>query len=146
MITLHFQNAVATQLPVAQTQIEAWARAALTHETEVAEVTIRCVSLEESQQLNTSFRGKIGPTNVLSFPDTDEDTVCVSGAVVICPATAKQESQDQHLELSDHWCHLIVHGCLHLCGYDHIDKADAAEMEALEIQILASLGLENPYA
>jgi len=113
-------------------------------------VTIRIVDEHESQALNSSFRNVRRPTNVLAFPagpvspavmDDDEEL----GDLAICAAVVAEEASDQQKALTAHFAHMTVHGCLHLAGYDHIDNAQAAEMEALEEQILASLGFPNPY-
>ena len=113
-------------------------------------VTIRIVDEQESQALNSSFRNIPKPTNVLAFPagpvnpaivDDDEEL----GDLVICAAVVAEEACDQQKETVAHFAHMTVHGCLHLAGYDHIDNAQAAAMEALEEQIMASLGFPNPY-
>lgn len=113
-------------------------------------VTIRIVDEQESQALNTSFRNVPRPTNVLAFPagqvnpavfDDDEEL----GDLAVCAAVVVEEARDQHKKIAAHFAHMTVHGCLHLAGYDHIDDAEAAAMEALEVQIMASLGFPDPY-
>jgi len=117
-----------------------------------AELTIRIVSNEESQQLNLSYRGKDKPTNVLSFPfaaelpDGVEMDIPLLGDLVIAQQTLEQEASEQNKTIADHWAHLVVHGTLHLLGYDHIESTDAEEMEALERTILAASGISDPYA
>ncbi len=115
------------------------------------EITIRVVSLEESQQLNLEYRSKDSPTNVLSFPfeapemiPTDELDEYL-GDLVICEKVLRDEAEQQNKPLSNHWAHLVIHGVFHLLGFDHIEDEEAEEMEALEIKVLNSLGLENPY-
>jgi len=125
-----------------------WTDIALTTVTEqVFELTIRVVSIEESQQLNSLYRQKDKPTNVLSFPFEVPEGIDLNllGDLVICAAVVEQEAKDQNKVLFHHWAHMIIHGCLHLLGYDHINDAEADEMEALEIEILAKLAISNPY-
>ena len=111
------------------------------------ELTIRLVDQDESKQLNLQYRGKDKPTNVLSFPFEVPDGIELNllGDLVICIDVMKQEAQAQNKALFDHWAHLVVHGCLHLVGFDHISDHDALEMESIEIVILAKLGINNPY-
>lgn len=99
------------------------------------------------QNLNKTYRHKDKPTNILSFPDgTEEDGVTHLGDLIISHETMQRESRDMGISSSDHWCHLIIHGILHLLGHDHEDEDEAEEMETLEIQWLAVLGIKNPYA
>ena len=111
------------------------------------ELTIRLVNREESQQLNHQYRQKDKPTNVLSFPFEVPDGIELNllGDLVICVQVVEHEAKAQNKALFDHWAHLVIHGCLHLLGYDHINDNDANEMEALEIKILAQLAISNPY-
>ena len=125
-----------------------WTDIALTTITEqVFELTIRVVSIEESQQLNSLYRQKDKPTNVLSFPFEVPEGIELNllGDLVVCAAVVEQEAKEQNKVLFHHWAHMIVHGCLHLLGYDHINDAEADEMEALEVEILAKLAISNPY-
>lgn len=112
------------------------------------ELTIRVVDNDESRDLNHTYRGKDKPTNVLSFPfDGPEDVpLALLGDLVICAPVVAQESQEQNKPLLAHWAHMVVHGTLHLLGFDHIEDDEAAEMEALEVRILAQLGIADPYA
>ncbi|MEM9404249.1 MAG: rRNA maturation RNase YbeY [Pseudomonadota bacterium] len=117
-----------------------------------AEVSIRIVDEVESQAINRQFRGKNTPTNVLAFPaelasipglpETDQ---ALLGDLVLCAPVVGREARDQGKAEADHWAHLVVHGFLHLLGFDHEADDEAAEMEAMEVRILASGGLENPY-
>jgi len=111
------------------------------------ELTIRLVDIEESKQLNNQYRQKDKPTNVLSFPFEVPDGIELNllGDLVVCVQVVEQEAKEQGKILFDHWAHMIIHGCLHLLGYDHINDTDAEEMEALEIKILAELSINNPY-
>ena len=116
--------------------------------TESAECTIRVVGREEGQELNHSFRQKGNPTNVLSFAYDDNDpdsSIEYLGDIVLCYPVIKMESDEQGKLLEHHFSHLIVHGVLHLCGYEHEKTAEAEEMEQLEIKILAKLNINNPY-
>ncbi|MEM9057669.1 MAG: rRNA maturation RNase YbeY, partial [Pseudomonadota bacterium] len=124
-----------------------WAGAALAGRRDGAELTVRVVSPDESAALNAAYRGKDAPTNVLSFaaelpPPID---VPLLGDLVICAALVEREAREQGKTLEAHWAHLVVHGCLHLLGFDHGSDAEAREMEGLETVILAELGYPDPY-
>jgi probable rRNA maturation factor len=123
-----------------------WARKAWLGD-DPSEVTIRIVDVDESAELNSQYRGKSGPTNVLSFPFEAPAgiTVPLAGDLVICAPVVEKEAKDQHKTLAAHWAHMVVHGMLHLQGYDHIEDNDAEVMEALEIRLLEQLGHGNPY-
>ena len=111
------------------------------------ELTIRLVNTAESQQLNKQYRQKDKPTNVLSFPFEVPEGVELNllGDLVICAQVVEHEAKAQNKKLFDHWAHMVIHGCLHLLGYDHINDTDANEMEALEVKFLAKLAIANPY-
>lgn len=116
------------------------------------EIGIACVDLDQSQQLNLEYRRKDKPTNVLSFPSEIPEEILPMlaarplGDLVICIPVVLQEAAEQHKVPVEHFTHMLVHGTLHLLGYDHeISDEDADEMEALEIEILAKLDLNNPY-
>lgn len=115
------------------------------------EVVIRVVDAAESQALNHQYRGKDKPTNILSFPSDLPDAVFEQlpraplGDMVICAPVVATEAAEQGKTLRAHWAHMTVHGLLHLLGYDHIEDDEAEEMEALERQILAVLGYDDPY-
>jgi probable rRNA maturation factor len=108
-----------------------------------AEITIRIVDNDESQNLNNIYRKKKYPTNVLSFLVDDE--VHLIGDIVLCAPVIEEEALEQSKKLEAHYAHLIIHGALHLYGYDHENKKDADIMEAKEIKILTGLGYKNPY-
>lgn len=125
-----------------------WVDMALTTVTDKEfELTIRLVNLDESQQLNKQYRHKDKPTNVLSFPFEVPEGIELNllGDLVICAQVVEQEAKAQNKALFNHWSHMVIHGCLHLLGYDHINDNDAHEMEALEVKILAKLSISNPY-
>ncbi len=111
------------------------------------EISLRVVDEAEMARLNEQYREKVGPTNVLSFPADLPDVVNVPylGDIVICAPIVAKEATNQGKSLDSHWAHLIVHGILHLKGYDHIDDVDAETMESLEIEIMQKLGFANPY-
>lgn len=135
-----------TDLPTAE-QFNLWCDTALAESHRDLELTIRIVTPEESQQLNHQYRGKDKSTNVLSFPFEAPKDIDLNllGDLVICAEVVAQEADEQQKPLLAHWAHMTIHGCLHLLGYDHINDDDAEKMEALEIQLLAQLGYNNPY-
>ncbi|WP_417501637.1 rRNA maturation RNase YbeY [Marinobacter sp.] len=145
-LTVDFQNAFDGSGVPAEPQLQTWAQAAWLG-ADPSEVTIRIVDIEESQSLNHQYRGKDKPTNVLSFPFEAPAgiTVPLAGDLVICAPVVENEAKVQHKEPSAHWAHMVIHGMLHLQGYDHINDEDAEAMEALEIQLLAKFGFSNPY-
>lgn len=124
-----------------------WAESALTRYKKPFELTIRLVNGEESRQLNHQYRGKNKPTNVLSFPFELPEGIELDllGDLIICVDVVNQEAAEQGKSLDAHWAHMVVHGCLHLLGYDHVNDDEAEEMEALESQIITTLGFSAPY-
>lgn len=146
MIDLDLQLAVAPAVQAAcgvpeAARLQQWAAAALAGY-EGAELTLRVVDAEEMAALNETYRGKAGPTNVLSFPAHLPPEVAspLLGDVVVCAPVVAAEAQAQGRDLAAHWAHMVVHGCLHLLGHDHVEAADAAAMEGLEREILGRLG------
>lgn len=133
-------------LPTAE-QIEQWATAAVQPKSDEVEMTVRIVDEAESHELNLNYRGKDRPTNVLSFPFEcpDEVELPLLGDLVICRQVVEREAQEQDKPLMAHWAHMVVHGSLHLLGYDHIEDDEAEEMESLETQIMTELGFADPY-
>ncbi|AXP59688.1 TPA: rRNA maturation RNase YbeY [Haemophilus influenzae] len=128
-------------------QIEQWATDAVQPEGDEVEMTVRIVDEAESHELNLTYRGKDRPTNVLSFPFEcpDEVELPLLGDLVICRQVVEREAVEQDKPLMAHWAHMVVHGSLHLLGYDHIEDDEAEEMESLETQIMQGLGLDDPY-
>ncbi|AFH94915.1 TPA: rRNA maturation RNase YbeY [Providencia stuartii] len=124
-----------------------WLEAVLPKFQPQSEVTIRIVDEEESHHLNLTYRGKDKPTNVLSFPfeAPPEVELPLLGDLIICRQVVEQEAIEQQKSAEEHWAHMVVHGCLHLLGYDHIEDDEAEEMESLETEILAELGYADPY-
>ncbi len=112
------------------------------------EISVRIVSEDESQLLNSTYRNKDKPTNVLSFATDLPDYIdsIHIGDLVVCAKVVAIEAKEQNKSLSHHWAHMLIHGLLHLLGFDHIDKIDADEMESLEVVILNQLGIDDPYA
>ncbi len=110
-----------------------------------ADITLRFVDRDEARRLNRRYRRHDYPTNVLSFVYDDERDV-LRGDIVLCTPVLRREARQQGKALAAHCAHLVVHGTLHLQGYDHVDDADAARMEAHEAAILARLGYADPYA
>lgn len=117
-------------------------------------MTIRYVESEESRSLNAQFRGKDRPTNVLSFPANEDpgdvmvlpgSTLPYLGDLVICPEVVEREAAEQGKSHRAHHAHMVVHGILHLLGYDHLTPGEAEQMESIEIHVLASLDYPNPY-
>ena len=128
-------------------EIVQWATAAVQPEGDEVEMTVRIVDEAESHELNLTYRGKDRPTNVLSFPFEcpDEVELPLLGDLVICRQVVEREAAEQEKPLMAHWAHMVVHGSLHLLGYDHIEDNEAEEMESLETQIMQGLGFDDPY-
>ena len=126
-----------------------WATTALGRRGAGREIGVSVVGPAESRRLNAQYRGKDKPTNVLSFPVAEAPRVAAEprplGDLVICPRVLRSEAREQKKTLRAHWAHLVVHGSLHLIGYDHEDDKDANRMERREISVLRRLGFANPY-
>lgn len=137
------------------TMIQQWATAAIDagikEEVGDAQITVRVVDEKEISQLNESFRHKAGATNILSFPFVPppgisaDETFNSLGDLAVCATVINSEARDQGKENTAHWAHMIVHGTLHLLGYDHQDNEEAFEMESLETKIVSELGYPDPY-
>lgn len=147
-LLVDIQTASSEPLP-AEEDIRKWIGAALTGRTtlEQVEVSVRLVDQDEMAQLNETYRGKKGTTNVLSFPANlpTELDIPLLGDIVICAPVVGVEAAQQGKSLSAHWAHMAIHGALHLLGYDHIEEEDAKIMEALESTILMDLNYACPY-
>lgn len=145
-LVLTLQYAVSRRGRPAPASFRRWARAALA-DTAItkAELGIRVVAAAESARLNAQYRGKMGPTNVLSFPYPSALSDCLQGDLVICAPLVRHEARATGKAETAHWAHLVVHGILHLRGFDHQTDRAAARMEALETRLLQGLDFGNPY-
>jgi probable rRNA maturation factor len=128
-------------------QIEQWVNTALQDYPQDSEIVVRIVDEGESAQLNKQYRHKEGATNILSFPAElpDEIGLNLLGDLVVCAPVVAKEAVEQQKKPEDHWAHIIIHGVLHLLGYDHLDDNDAIIMETKEIALLHQLKISNPY-
>ena len=139
-LTLSVQTAAGLGALPHRSTVRRWAAAALVRD---VHATVRFVGRREGRALNARYRGRDRPTNVLTF--VYDDDAPRAGDVVLCAPVVRKEADEQGKTLAAHYAHLVVHGMLHLQGYDHERTADAAAMEAREVGILALLGLPNPY-
>jgi probable rRNA maturation factor len=151
-LRVELTRASRTRTPSAS-DIRIWAGAALGRRARGRELAVRIVGARESRRLNARYRGRDEPTNVLSFPAA-EHLVRIApepaalpplGDLVLCSPVVASEARRQGKSLREHWAHLIVHGALHLVGYDHVQPLDARRMERREIAVLRRLGFANPY-
>lgn len=148
MLELDLQRASTAPGP-SDDEFRQWCELALRQRSADSEMTVRLVDEAEGRELNLTYRHKDYATNVLSFPaDVPDDMLDIPllGDLVICVPVVEREAAEQGKALDAHWAHLVMHGCLHLLGYDHIDDDEAEEMEALERELLAQLGHPDPYA
>jgi len=136
------------------TSIEQWVKHVLSHQLNTAnfpEINIQVVDEVLISELNETYRHKSGPTNVLSFPFEappglpEEEAEALLGDIVICAQVVSREAEQQDKTLQAHWAHMVVHGVLHLLGYDHLEDQEADAMESLEVQLLNELAFPNPY-
>ncbi|RPH30502.1 rRNA maturation RNase YbeY [Buttiauxella warmboldiae] len=136
----------ASGLPT-EVQFQKWLDAVIPPFQEESEVTIRLVDDAESHDLNLTYRGKDKSTNVLSFPFEAPPGIELPllGDLIICRQVVEQEAKEQQKPLDAHWAHMVIHGSLHLLGYDHIVDEEAEEMESLETEIMLALGYADPY-
>ncbi|SDO02125.1 rRNA maturation RNase YbeY [Vreelandella arcis] len=149
-IVVDRQVAVDDQRLPSQAQLIQWVSDVLAQHPDEPrrELTIRFVDPSESQSLNRDYRGKDKPTNVLSFPFENPPGIVLPllGDLVICHAVVTQEAEEQHKTLEHHYAHMVIHGTLHLLGYDHLADEEAEAMEQRERDLLAALGIADPYA
>lgn len=146
MIDVDVQRVSECDLIPVDASLQNWAQCALS-EFDQACLTIRVVDEEEGADLNRRFRSREGATNVLSFradvpPEVDSPLL---GDIVICAPVVAAEAVNQEKNLQAHWAHMVIHGVLHLIGFDHQSEADAVVMESREIELLAGLGFPDPY-
>ena len=133
------------------TEISTWASAALGRRATGAELAVRVVKPAESKSLNAPYPGRNKPTNVLSFPVAELPAAASPGAprplgdLVICASVVRDEARQQHKTIKAHWAHLVIHGALHLLGYDHERDDEARRMERREVALLKRFGITNPY-
>lgn len=130
--------------------LERWVCAVFEHENLLeAELTLRLVDESEMQALNYRYRGKDKPTNVLSFPSHLPKEIMLEtpllGDIIVCVPVIEREAAEQEKPLFAHWAHMVIHGALHVLGYDHMTDEEASIMEEKEIIILKTLDIENPY-
>jgi probable rRNA maturation factor len=149
-LMLDLQNPAQASTIPDESQMQDWVVSALNQanwQAPSAELTVRVVDLLEIQELNKTYRGKNQPTNVLSFPFEIPEHIesDLLGDLVICHQVLVDEAKQQNKNLQDHWAHMVIHGTLHLLGFDHINDDEAEEMEGLEIEILKQYQIENPY-
>lgn len=138
-------------IPFSEQDLLLWVTTALEPFKTNAELTLRFVDNDEMSELNSTYRQKQGPTNVLSFPSDIPEEIAEEmdepflGDIIISQAVLLQESETLGIPLKAHWAHIVIHGVLHLLGYDHMEEHEEAEMQAIEIQLLKKIGYENPY-
>ncbi|AGE87108.1 rRNA maturation RNase YbeY [Cronobacter sakazakii] len=130
-----------------EAQFQTWLNAVVPQFQEESEVTVRLVDEAESHDLNLTYRGKDKPTNVLSFPFEAPPGIDMPllGDLIICRQVVEREAREQEKPLEAHWAHMVVHGSLHLLGYDHIEDDEAEEMEGIETEIMLALRFDDPY-
>ena len=146
-IILDIQSASSSEDAPDDQSIKRWVSAVLDSKTGDTELSVRIVDEDEGKALNETYRGASGPTNVLSFP-FDEKTpepLPLIGDIVVCAPVVVREAKQQNKALNAHCAHMIIHGVLHLLGYDHQNDSEAATMEALETEIMQKLGFPPPY-
>lgn len=149
-VKLDLEKAEKSEEPPSRDEFQQWVDLALVDDRS-AQVSIRLVDKCESQTLNKKYRNKDKPTNVLSFPmELPDDLIAemdiaMLGDLVICSSIVENEAKQQAKKSRDHWAHIVIHGMLHLQGYDHVLESDAETMENLEINLLKKIGIDNPY-
>ena len=146
-IKVNIQRATKTRNLPSNQRIRTWVHVTLEGRVQQAELTVRMVGTREATRLNQEWRRKKGPTNVLSFPADDRHGLAPGflGDIVLCAPVIVREAMQQGKSPDAHWAHMIIHGTLHLIGYDHKKPAETRKMESLEIKILAAMGIADPY-
>jgi probable rRNA maturation factor len=146
-LALGVRGGVRARTMPAAWQLARWAGAALGRNARGAQLSVLLVGTAASRALNARYRHHDRPTNVLSFPASTQArrTSGLLGDLVICPAVLRAEARAQRRSLAAHWAHLVVHGTLHLVGFDHERDADARRMQRREVRVLRALGFSNPY-
>ena len=146
---IDIQNVTDESLPVSEEELTHLAKLTLRDYRKEAELTIRLVTPDEITQLNHRYRKQNKATNALAFPSTLPPEIQLEvpllGDVIICPQIVFAETKQLNKTLESHWALIVIHGVLHLLGYDHINDDDAALMQSIEIKLLAELGFTNPY-
>lgn len=146
---IDIQNATEAPLPLTENELTNLAELALRDHQHDAELTIRLVDSEEMIYLNSTYRKQNKVTNVLAFPCSLPDNIELDcpllGDIIICPEVLLTESQQFNKSLTEHWSLIVIHGVLHLLGYDHIKDDDASVMQSIEVKLLTEIGYANPY-
>ena len=145
-VKLHVQRVYRGRIPT-KVLLQRWIAEVLRRFRTCTELTLRVVDLAECAELNQTWRRRTGPTNVLSFPASGLETVAPHflGDIVICAPLVRHEAATQGKTIEAHWAHLVVHGTLHLLGFDHLKPVDARKMEGIEKRVLRTLGYPDPY-
>ena len=146
-LSIDIQKACASEDSPDEDSIKRWVSAAIRDERDECELSIRIVDEQESADFNQRYRGKSGATNVLSFPfdAVTPEPLPILGDLVICAPVLVREAAEQQKTITAHWAHIVIHGVLHLLGYDHIEDQDAEQMESLETEIMLILDFPPPY-
>ena len=146
---IDLQHACSIPVPVSDELLISWAELPLSDHLLAAELTLRLVDEEEISDLNYRYRQQDKPTNVLAFPSNIPDNIELDfpllGDLIICPAVLARECLELERTVEAHWAHIVIHGVLHLLGYDHINDSDTEIMQSLETKLLATLGFSDPY-
>jgi len=146
-ITVNIENTSGSDEVPDPSRMRRWISAALKPHKKDAQLSVQIISDEEMIHFNSQYRGKPYATNVLSFPADIPDFIDLPllGDILVCATVVSREAREQRKTPDAHWAHMLVHGCLHLLGFDHEDDEDAQEMEALETTIITGLGFPPPY-
>lgn len=149
-IHIDIQNVSESDLTIHNDEIIKWAKAPLEYFDLTGELTLRICSKDEIHQLNQTYRHQNKPTNVLAFPTEVPKNIPLDfkfwGDVIVCPDVIIDEAHEMNKPLMAHWAHIIIHGVLHLMGYDHIEEDDTKRMQELEVKILQQFKIDNPYS